>query len=224
MILFIILVTLCMLALDYLINVYGNVMCANLIYRGSADLYKDLFALPYGEREEKYNDNDLLQSMTAFTDSALSLWVMIISLVISVIVMGVLLIFSVNVHYTVSFFILAHIGITIFAGKKINGISETYASRLQGLEADKNKNIEELMYQADFINMNSLQGVIKQRFDQTRRDIFRVQSEQLNKNNISFPAESDKRTGKRIHLSRFGIFAGQRQHSRRKSGFREKYY
>ena len=184
MILFIILVTLCMLALDYLINVYGNVMCANLIYRGSADLYKDLFALPYGEREEKYNDNDLLQSMTAFTDSALSLWVMIISLVISVIVMGVLLIFSVNVHYTVSFFILAHIGITIFAGKKINGISETYASRLQGLEADKNKNIEELMYQADFINMNSLQGVIKQRFDQTRRDIFRVQSEQLNKNNL----------------------------------------
>ena len=174
MILFIILVTLCMLALDYLINVYGNVMCANLIYRGSADLYKDLFALPYGEREEKYNEEDLLQNITAFTDSALSLWVMIISL----------LIFSVNVHYTVSFFILAHIGITIFAGKKINGISETYASRLQGLEADKNKNIEELMYQADFINMNSLQSVIKQRFDQTRRDIFRVQSEQLNKNNL----------------------------------------
>ena len=43
-----ILVTFVMLALDYIINVYGNVMCANLIYRGSADLYRDLFALPYG--------------------------------------------------------------------------------------------------------------------------------------------------------------------------------
>ncbi len=118
MILFIILAALCMLTLDYLINVYGNVMCANLIYRGSADLYKDLFALPYGEREEKYNEEGLLQNITAFTDSALSLWVMIISLVISVIVMVVLLILSVNVHYTVSFFILAHIGITVFAGKK----------------------------------------------------------------------------------------------------------
>lgn len=184
MILVIILASLCMLALDYLINVYGNVMCANLIYRGSADLYKDLFALPYGEREEKYNEEGLLQNITAFTDSALSLWVMIISLVISVIVMGVLLILSVNVHNTVSVFILAHIGITIFAGKKINGISETYASRLQGLEADKNKNIEELMYQADFINMNSLQSVIKQRFDQTRRDIFHVQTQQLKQNNL----------------------------------------
>ena len=50
----------------------------NLIYRGSADLYKDLFALPYGEREAKYKEEDLLQNITAFTDSALSLWVMII--------------------------------------------------------------------------------------------------------------------------------------------------
>ena len=86
MILSLIAATLCMLTLDYVINVYGNVMCANLIYRGSADLYKDLFGLPYGEREAKYNDKDLLQNMTAFTDSALSLWVMIIRLVISVIV------------------------------------------------------------------------------------------------------------------------------------------
>lgn len=179
-----IMATLLMLILDYMINVYGNVMCANLIYRGSADLYKDLFALPYGEREAKYNDEDLLQNITAFTDSALSLWVMIIRFVISVIVIGVLLILSVNVHYTVSFFILAHIGITIFAGKKINGISEKYASELQGFEAEKNKNIEELMYKADFINMNSLQSIIKSRFDQTRRDIFRVQAEQLKKNNL----------------------------------------
>lgn len=184
MIFLLVMAALFMLTLDYLINVYGNVMCANLIYRGSADLYQDLFGLPYGEREEKYNDEDLLQSMTAFTDSALSLWVMIISLVVSVIVMGVLLVFSVNVHYSVSFFILAHIGITVFAGSKINGLSETYAARLQGLEADKNKNIEELMYQADFINMNSLQSIIKQRFDQTRRDIFHVQSEQVHKNNL----------------------------------------
>ncbi|MDE7185050.1 MAG: hypothetical protein K2O40_11405, partial [Lachnospiraceae bacterium] len=177
MIFLLIVTTLLMLTLDYMINVYGNVMCANLIYRGSADLYQDLFALPYGEREAKYNDKDLLQNITAFTDSALSLWVMIISFVISVIVMGVLLILSVNVHFTVSFFILAHIGITIFAGKKINGISEKYASRLQGFEAVKNKNIEELMYKAGFINMNSLQDTIKSRFDQTRKDIFRVQDE-----------------------------------------------
>lgn len=184
MIFLLIMATLLMLTLDYMINVYGNVMCANLIYRGSADLYKDLFALPYGEREAKYNDKDLLQNITAFTDSALSLWVMIISFVISVIVTGVLLILSVNVHYTVSFFILAHIGITIFAGKKVNGISEKYASQLQGFEAEKNKNIEELMYKADFINMNSLQSIIKGRFDQTRRDIFRVQVEQCKKNNL----------------------------------------
>ncbi len=184
MIFLLITVVLFMLTLDYMINVYGNVMCANLIYRGSADLYQDLFALPYGEREAKYKDEDLLQNITAFTDSALSLWVMIISLVISVIVMGVLLILSVNVHYTVSFFILAHIGITVFAGRKINGISETYASRLQTFEAEKNKNVEELIHQADFINMNNLQGIIKQRFDQTRKDIFRVQSEQLKKNNF----------------------------------------
>ncbi len=177
-------VTLLILTLDYMINVYGNVMCANLIYRGSADLYKDLFALPYGEREAKYKEEDLLQNITAFTDSALSLWVMIIRYIISVIVIGVLLILSVRVHYTVSFFILAHIGITIFAGKKINGISEKYASRLQVLEAEKNKNIEELMYKADFINMNSLQSIIKNRFDQTRRDIFRVQAEQVKKNNL----------------------------------------
>ena len=137
MILSLIAATLCMLTLDYVINVYGNVMCANLIYRGSADLYKDLFGLPYGEREAKYNDKDLLQNMTAFTDSALSLWVMIIRLVISVIVIAVLLILSVNVHFTVLFFILAHIGITVFASKKINGISEEYASRLQGFEAEK---------------------------------------------------------------------------------------
>lgn len=176
--------TLLILTLDYMINVYGNVMCANLIYRGSADLYKDLFALPYGEREAKYKEEDLLQNITAFTDSALSLWVMIIRYIISVIVIGVLLILSVRVHYTVSFFILAHIGITIFAGKKINGISEKYASRLQVLEAEKNKNIEELMYKADFINMNSLQSIIKNRFDQTRRDIFRVQAEQVKKNNL----------------------------------------
>lgn len=176
--------TLLILTLDYMINVYGNVMCANLIYRGSADLYKDLFALPYGEREAKYKEEDLLQNITAFTDSALSLWVMIIRYIISVIVIGVLLILSVRVHYTVSFFILAHIGITIFAGKKINGISEKYASRLQVLEAEKNKNIEELMYKADFINMNSLQSIIKNRFDQTRRDIFRVQAEQLKQNNL----------------------------------------
>nr|WP_296466754.1 ABC transporter ATP-binding protein/permease [uncultured Acetatifactor sp.] len=173
-----------LLMLDYMINVYGNVMCANLIYRGSAELYKDLFALPYGEREAKYKEEDLLQNITAFTDSALSLWVMIIRFGISVVVIGVLLMLSVNVHYTVSFFILAHIGVTILAGKKINGISETYASRLQGLEAEKNKNIEELMYKADFINMNSLQSVLKNRFDQTRRDIFRVQAQQLNKDNL----------------------------------------
>ena len=176
--------TLLILTLDYMINVYGNVMCANLIYRGSADLYKDLFALPYGEREAKYNDKDLLQNIKAFTDSALSLWVMIISYVISAIVIGALLILSIHVHYTVSFFIMAHIGITVFAGKKINGISEKYASRLQDFEAEKNKNIEELMYKADFINMNSLQSIIKNRFDQTRRDIFRVQAEQVKKNNL----------------------------------------
>lgn len=184
MILGLIMTALFMLILDYLVNVYGNVMCANLIYRGSADLYQDLFALPYGEREEKYNEEELLQSITAFTDSALSLWVMLISLVISVIVMGVLLILSVNVHYTVSFFILAHIGITVFAGKKINGISEKYASQLQSFEAEKNKNVQELMYQADFINMNCLQNMIRSRFDQTRRDIFRVQAEQLKQNNL----------------------------------------
>ena len=80
-----------------------------LIYRGSAELYKDLFALPYGEREAKYKEEDLLQNITAFTDSALSLWVMIIRFGISVVVIGVLLMLSVNVHYTVSFFILAHI-------------------------------------------------------------------------------------------------------------------
>ena len=52
-------------------------------------------------------------------------------------------------------------------------------------EADEqNKNVEELIHQADFINMNNLQGIIKQRFDQTRKDIFRVQSEQLKKNNF----------------------------------------
>ncbi len=184
MIFLLILATLFMLILDYMINVYGNVMCANLIYRGSADLYKDLFVLPYGEREAKYNDKDLLQNIKAFTDSALSLWVMIISYVISAIVIGALLILSIHVHYTVSFFIIAHIGITVFAGKKINGISEKYASRLQGFEAEKNKNIEELMYKADFINMNSLQSIIESRFDQTRRDIFRVQGEQLKKNNF----------------------------------------
>lgn len=39
MILFLILAAFIMLTLDYIINVYGNVMCANLIYRGSADLY-----------------------------------------------------------------------------------------------------------------------------------------------------------------------------------------
>lgn len=117
MIFMLILATLLMLTLDYLINVYGNVMCANLIYRGSADLYQDLFALPYGEREAKYDDKNLLQNITAFTDSALSLWVMIISFVISVIVTVVLLILSIRVHFSVSFFILAHIGITIFAGK-----------------------------------------------------------------------------------------------------------
>ncbi|MCM1193434.1 MAG: ABC transporter ATP-binding protein/permease [Butyrivibrio sp.] len=184
MIFLLILAAFSMLTLDYMVNVYGNVMCANLIYRGSADLYRDLFALPYGEREAKYNEEDLLQKITAFTDSALSLWVMIIRLVISVIVTGVLLILSVRVHYTVSFFILAHIGVTIFAGRKVNDISEKYASRLQGLEAEKNKNVEELMYQADFINMNSLQSIIRDRFEQTRRDIFRVQAEQLKKNNL----------------------------------------
>lgn len=184
MIFLLIMAALLMLTLDYMINVYGNVMCANLIYRGSADLYRDLFALPYGEREAKYNDEDLLQNITAFTDSALSLWVMMISFVISLIVTGVLLILSVKVHYTVSFFILAHIGITIFAGKRINGISEKYASLLQGFEAEKNKNTEELMYKAGFINMNGLQSIIKCRFDQTRREIFRVQTEQLNKNNL----------------------------------------
>lgn len=184
MIVLLIMATLLMLTLDYMINVYGNVMCANLIYRGSADLYKDLFALPYGEREAKYNDEDLLQNITQFTDSALSLWVMIIRYVISVIVIGVLLILSFHVHYTVSFFVLAHIGITVFAGKKINGLSEKYASELQGFEAEKNKNIEELMYKADFINMNSLQSIIKSRFDQTRREIFRVQAKQLRANNL----------------------------------------
>ena len=184
MILSLIVAALFMLALDYMINVYGNVMCANLIYRGSADLYQDLFALPYGEREAKYKDEDLLQNITAFTDSALSLWVMIIRYVISVIVIGVLLVLAVNVHYTVSFFLLAHIGITVFAGKKLQGISEAYASRLQGLEAEKNNNVEELMHKADFINMNSLQSIVKARFDQTRRDIFRVQAEQLHQNNL----------------------------------------
>lgn len=184
MIVLLIMAALLMLMLDYMINVYGNVMCANLIYRGSADLYKDLFALPYGEREAKYNDEDLLQNITAFTDSALSLWVMIISYAIDVIVIGVLLILSVHVHFTVSFFVLAHIGITIAAGKKLGDISEKYASELQGLEAEKNKNVEELMYKADFINMNGLQSIIKNRFDQTRRAIFCVQAEQLNKNNL----------------------------------------
>ncbi len=184
MILSLIMATFIMLALDYCINVYGNVMCANLIYRGSADLYKELFALPYGERETKYNEEDLLQNITAFTDSALSLWVMMIRYGISVIVIGVLLILSVNVHYTVLFFILAHIGVTVFAGRKLSGLSEKYAGQLQGFEAEKNKNIEELMYKADFINMNSLQGVIKTRFEQTREDIFRVQAEQLKKNNF----------------------------------------
>ena len=184
MVFMLILAALFLLTLDYLVNVYGNVMCANLIYRGSADLYKDLFALPYGERESKYNEEDLLQNITAFTDSALSLWVMMISFAISVIVMGVLLILSAHVHYTVSLFVLAHIGITIFAGKKINDISEKYAARLQDFEAEKNKNIEELMYQADFINMNSLQSIMKSRFDQTRKDIFRVQTEQLKQNNL----------------------------------------
>ena len=145
MIISLIMATLLMLILDYMINVYGNVLCANLIYRGSADLYKDLFALPYGERESKYNDEDLLQNITAFTDSALSLWVMIIRYAISVLVIGVLLILSVNVHYSVSLFILAHIGITIFAGQKIKGISEKYASELQGFETEKNRNTEELM-------------------------------------------------------------------------------
>ena len=184
MIFMLILATLLMLTLDYLINVYGNVMCANLIYRGSADLYQDLFALPYGEREAKYDDKNLLQNITAFTDSALSLWVMIISFVISVIVTVVLLILSIRVHFSVSFFILAHIGITIFAGKKLGDISEKYASQLQGFEAEKNQNIQELMYKADFINRNSLESIIKGRFDQTRRDIFRVQAEQLKKNNL----------------------------------------
>ena len=184
MIFLLIMAALFMLTLDYMINVYGNVMCANLIYRGSADLYQNLFALPYSEREAKYNEEDLLQKMTAFTDSALSLWVMIISFAISAIVIGVLLTLSVNIHFTVSFFILAHIGITVFAGKKVNGISEKYAARLQGLEAAKNKSIDELMYKGDFINMNQLQGIIKSRFEQTRKDIFRVQSEQLSKNNL----------------------------------------
>lgn len=184
MIISLIMATLLMLILDYMINVYGNVLCANLIYRGSADLYKDLFALPYGERESKYNDEDLLQNITAFTDSALSLWVMIIRYAISVLVIGVLLILSVNVHYSVSLFILAHIGITIFAGQKIKGISEKYASELQGFDTEKNRNTEELMYKADFINMNGLQNIMKSRFDQTRRDIFRVQSQQLKKNNL----------------------------------------
>ncbi len=184
MIFMLILATLLMLTLDYLINVYGNVMCANLIYRGSADLYQDLFALPYGEREAKYDDKNLLQNITAFTDSALSLWVMIISFVISVIVTVVLLILSIRVHFSVSFFILAHIGITIFAGKKLGDISEKYASQLQGFEAGKNQNIQELMYKADFISRNSLESIIKGRFDQTRRDIFRVQAEQLKKNNL----------------------------------------
>ena len=184
MVFILILAALFLLTLDYLVNVYGNVMCANLIYRGSADLYKDLFALPYGERESKYNEEDLLQNITAFTDSALSLWVMMISFAISVIVMGVLLILSAHVHYTVSLFVLAHIAITIFAGKKINDISEKYAARLQDFEAEKNKNIEELMYQADFINMNGLQSIMKSRFYQTRKDIFRVQTEQLKQNNL----------------------------------------
>mgnify|MGYP007025311832 CR=1 FL=1 len=40
------------------------------------------------------------------------------------------------------------------------------------------------MYKADFINMNSLQNILKSRFDQTRRDIFRVQAQQLKKNNL----------------------------------------
>ncbi len=40
------------------------------------------------------------------------------------------------------------------------------------------------MYQADFIKMNGLQNVIKQRFDQTRRDIFHVQAQQLKQNNL----------------------------------------
>lgn len=135
-------------------------------------------------REAKYNEEDLLQNITVFTDSVLSLWVMIISFVISVIVIGVLLVLSFHVHLSVLFFIIAHIGITILAGRKINGISEKYASRLQDLEAEKNKNVEELMYKADFINMNSLQSVMRSRFDQTRKDIFRVQAEQLNQNNL----------------------------------------
>ena len=101
MIFLLIMAALFMLTLDYMINVYGNVMCANLIYRGSADLYQNLFALPYSEREAKYNEEDLLQKMTAFTDSALSLWVMIISFAISAIVIGVLLTLSVNIHFTV---------------------------------------------------------------------------------------------------------------------------
>lgn len=184
MVFMLILATLWMLTLDYLINVYGNVMCANLIYRGSADLYQDLFALPYGERESKYDDKNLLQNITAFTDSALSLWVMIISFVISVIVTAVLLILAVRVHFSVSFFILAHIGITIFAGKRLGDISEKYASQLQGFEAEKNQNVQELMHKADFINRNSLESIIKGRCDQTRRDIFRVQAEQLKKNNL----------------------------------------
>lgn len=184
MILLLIMAAFVMLTLDYIINVYGNVMCANLIYRGSADMYQDLFALPYGEREAKYNDEDLLQNITAFTDSALSLWVMMISFVISLMVTGVLLILSVKVHYTVSFFILAHIGITVFAGQKISGLSEKYAVMLQELEAEKNKNTKELMYKAYFFNMNSLQSVIKSRFEQNRRDIFHVQAEQLKKNNL----------------------------------------
>ncbi len=177
-------VTLLMLILDYQINVYGNVMCANLIYKGSTDLYKDLFALPYGEREEKYKDEEILQRITAFTDSALSIWVMIISLIISVIVIGVLLILSVKIHYIISIFVLAHIVITIFAGKQINDISEKYAAKLQGSEAEKNKNAEELMYKAEFINMNNLQNVIINRFDNTRQEIFHIQNEQLKKNNL----------------------------------------
>ena len=40
------------------------------------------------------------------------------------------------------------------------------------------------MYHADFINMNCLQNMIRSRFDQTRRDIFRVQAEQLKQNNL----------------------------------------
>ena len=128
-----------LLVLDYMINVYGNVMCANLIYRGSAELYKDLFALPYGEREAKYKEEDLLQNITAFTDSALSLWVMIIRFGISVVVIGVLLMLSVNVHYTVSFFILAHIGVTILAGKK----STAYPKHMRpGSRALKRKKIK----------------------------------------------------------------------------------